>query len=106
VDLLSKSPVVETAIFHLKDKVSADKWWEQQHAVEKLLDKAEGCRGYSSGFVKESESTFVALVGWDSVEAHQQWAEKEKEEKHSPLHRYRELTKHIEMVHVDMRGNW
>lgn len=101
--VLGSAPIVETSKFHLKPEVTRECWWEQQRAVEALLDTAKGCLGYSSGFCTETERDFLALVGWESVAAHETWAAEERKKKDSVLKRYDELVVGCEGFHVAIK---
>jgi heme-degrading monooxygenase HmoA len=101
--------VIETAVLRLKKEVTEDQMWEQQKAVNEILDTATGCYGYASGFRVPEISTdsgqyseFVILVAWDSLESHTSWAEKEKEKPDSPLNGYDKLVEKGEMWHVTL----
>ncbi|KAA8892965.1 hypothetical protein FN846DRAFT_914634 [Sphaerosporella brunnea] len=104
--LLACAPVIESAIFTLKRDVSRATWCQQQAAVDRLLDVAEGCGGHSAGFVVGGDDVFVVLVAWVSVEAHEKWARWEMGRENSVLKRYRDLTEKVSSVHVAMRGLW
>lgn len=101
--------MIETAVLKLKKGVTEDQMWEQQEAVNEILDTATGCHGYASGFRVSETSTdsgqyseFVILVAWDSLESHTSWAEKEKEKPDSPLKGYHKLVEKGEMWHVTL----
>lgn len=101
-NVLSAAPIIEVTKFHLKSSVSRDAWLAQQAAVQKLLDEAKGCKGYASGFV-EGKDEYLVLVGWESVEAHNGWAQAEKEKPDSACNRYVAMVTGAEMCHVAIR---
>lgn len=45
--------------------------------VEAGLKIAPGYRAHSAGWTIENEKDFVLAIGWDSVEAHTDWAKSE-----------------------------
>lgn len=58
-------------------KTSKEEWLVLYEKFEVGLKIAPGYRAHSVGWTVEDEKDFVLAIGWDSVEAHTDWAKSE-----------------------------
>ncbi|KAI5783643.1 hypothetical protein EDC01DRAFT_632199 [Geopyxis carbonaria] len=100
----TNAAVLVTAVFRLLPTTTQEQFWQQQLAVQSLLDFAPGCCGYMSGFTVEDYRDFTAIVGWVSVKAHREWREAQIKNPMSPLWGYAPLVEGEGEGHVVIKS--